>query len=130
MTYRFVAFALEHHGHLESKVDRRLAEMAQAGVRSVVLLGATMVARMVVDPAPSRQIQVAGVPAEMESGEQFCGVPLLREEELTRDLPWGPSWVEALHPAVLPVTAMDESQAVEAVLHRLALSAERVRHLA
>lgn len=46
LTYRFVRLTLASYEKLEARVEQRLGELAQAGVRRVVLLGSGEVARL------------------------------------------------------------------------------------
>ena len=123
LTYRFVRLTLAFYEELEARVKQRLGELAQVGVRRLVLLGWGEVARIVLDQASGLGVQVVGVVGERagsDGGPGGCGegvssVPMLADLS-------GVAWDGVL--------VTEGGDAVEAELARLGVTEERVWTLA
>ena len=107
------------YNEVEERVRRCLQEMAGAGVRQLVLWGASDAARIVMDLVESSEIQVVGVLDDMYMDTSFNGAPVLRAAELS-----GCVWDGVL------ITALDELEAVEAQLRDRGLVEEQIWRLA
>jgi len=118
LTYRFLRFTLDFYNQMEAKFSRCLREMARAGVKRVVLYGASEAARIVLELVDGNGIEVVGVLDEGYAGKVFRGVRVLRGEELS-----GCAWDGVL------ITALDDLEQVDARLREMGLSEERVWRL-
>jgi DNA-binding MarR family transcriptional regulator len=81
LTYNFLKFTLSFYGQMEAKLHRCLGEMAEAGVKRVVLYGAGDVARILLGLTDA-QVKIIGVVDEWYEGEYFYGVRVLRNGQL------------------------------------------------
>ena len=95
LTYRFLKFTLDFYNKVEAKLRQSLADMMEAGVRSLVLYGASDVARILLGMVNGEDVEVAGVVDEDYEGEGFHGVPVVKGKHLN-DLVWDGVLITAL----------------------------------
>ena len=115
LTYGFLRFTLDFYTRMEEKLRGCLAEMADAGVKRVVLYGASDVARILLGLVDGGCPEVVGVLDEVHEGHVFHGVPVVRGEGLG-ELAWD---------GVL-ITSLDGFEEVEERLQALGVDAEAV----
>jgi len=109
LTYGFLKFTLDFYNRMEAKLCRCLGEMAEAGVKQVVLYGASDVARILLDLADCKRPEIVGVVVEGDYDEpEFHGVPVIKNGHL-HDVTWD---------AVL-ITTLEVVVEAEAQLHQL-----------
>ena len=83
LTYRFLKYTLDFYNQVEAKLKRGLRDMAAAGVKKVVLCGASEAARIVLGLVDEHGIEVIGVVDEsLVEGERFNGLPALQNGDL------------------------------------------------
>ena len=75
-------FTLGFYNQVESKLQQCLGDMAQSGVRKVVIYGATEAARIVMGLVESTDIQIVGVVDETLVSSSFSGAVVLKPEDL------------------------------------------------
>jgi len=115
LTYRFLKFTFDFYNQVESKLKRSLRDMAKAGVKRVVLCGASEAVNIVLGLVEGNRIEVVGV-LDREDGEiRFEGLPVIQWSDL-QEIAWD---------GVL-ITALDELEEVEARLSDLGLPEERI----
>ena len=100
---------------MEEKLRGCLAEMAEAGVKRVVLYGASDVARILLGLVDGACPEVVGVLDETHEGHAFHGVPVVRGEGLG-ELAWD---------GVL-ITSLDGFEEAEERLQTLGVKAEAI----
>ena len=87
LTYGFLRFTLNVYGKLEEKLRRSLDEIASAGVRKVLLYGASDAARILLGIVNGERVEVVGVIDDEYDGLEFHGVPVINNAQLG-DLQW------------------------------------------
>ena len=87
LTCRFLQVTLDYYNRVEEKLEECLAEMGRAGVRRVLLYGASDAARIVIGLAGGKRIRVVGVVDDGLDGGEFRGTPVVVPGELGR-LDW------------------------------------------
>ena len=92
---------------------KRLDEMGEAGVRRVVLYGASDVARILLGMVNGEGLEVVGVIDGKYEGHEFQGVPVIERLE---DMEWD---------GVL-ITALDDFETVEEQLRKLGVASEGI----
>ena len=118
LTYRFLKVTLGYYNQVEEKLEQCLTEMGRAGVRSVILYGASDAARIVMGLVGGNGIDVIGVVDDGLEAGQFSGVPVVRAQDVSRR-----EWDAIL------VTALDELDAVDGQIERLGLPESKVWRL-
>ena len=118
LTYRFLKVTLGYYNQVEEKLEQCLAEMGRAGVRRVILYGASDAARIVMGLVGGNGIRAVGVVDDgLEVGE-FSGVPVVAPGDVSR-LGWDG----------MLVTALDNLDAVDDQIEKLGLPESRVWRL-
>ena len=115
LTYGFLKFTLDFYNRVEEKLHRCLGEMASAGVKRVVLYGASDVARVLFGMVDGDGVTVVGVVDDAHGAGVFNGMPVVKSWEL-RDLAWD---------GVL-ITALEDFEGAEARLQKLGVSQEAI----
>ena len=115
LTYGFLRFTLDFYTRMEAKLRGCLAEMADCGVKRVVLYGAGDVARILLGLADGAYREVVGVVDEAYEGHAFYGVPVVRGQQVG-DLTWE---------AVL-ITAVDDFEGAEDRVRALGVAEDAV----
>ena len=118
LTYRFLKFTLDFYGKMEEKLLRCLTEMLQAGVKRVVLYGASDVARILLGLVDGVGVDVIGVVDDSYEGREFHGVSVFKSEQLN-ELRWD---------GVL-ITALEDFDRVEERLQELGVVQEAIWRL-
>ena len=118
LTYRFLKLTLAFYNQVEEKLERCLREMEQAGVRRMVLCGASEAAKIVNNKVSGGEIQIIGVLDEACSESEFAGLPLLKPDDLSHM-----AWDGVL------VTALDDLDEVDSRLEAMTIPKEKVWHL-
>ena len=112
LTYAFLKFTMDFYGQMEVKLRECLSEMAAAGVRRVVLYGASDVARILTGLMDG-QMAVVGVVDAGYEGHDFHGAPVVRALD-------GVVWDGVL------ITALDGVDEAEAALVAQGVKAEAI----
>ena len=115
LTYGFLKFTLDFYNRVEEKLRRCLSEMASAGVKRVVLYGASDAARVLFGMVDGDGVAVVGVVDDAHGSGVFSGMPVVKSWEL-RDLAWD---------GVL-ITALEDFEGAEARLEELGVSQEAI----
>ena len=113
LTYGFLEFTLGFYNQVEQKLRHCLARMEQAGVKRVLLCGASEAARIVLGLVQGNGIVVVGVLERAPGAAEFEGYPILDIAD-TESVEWD---------RVL-ITALDDLQGVEAWLRESGIIAE------
>lgn len=87
LTYRFLKFTIDFYGKMEEKLLGCLHSMTQAGVKRVVLYGASDVARILLGLVNGAEMDVMGVVDDAYEGREFHGIPVFKSHQLN-DLCW------------------------------------------
>ena len=95
-----------------------LADMRTAGVRRLVLLGASDAARIVLGLVGGNGISVVGVLDDQHEDEEFAGVRVIQRAELA-ELEWD---------GVL-ITALDDLDGIDDLVRAMGLPAQKVWRL-
>jgi DNA-binding MarR family transcriptional regulator len=119
LTYRFLKFTLDFYNQVEMKLRSCLSDMAAAGVKKIVLCGASEAAKIVLGLVDGYGIEVVGVVDNGLNENRFDGVAVLKGEELGE-----------LHWDGLLITAIEGLEEVEAQLRDWGLPEERIWQLA
>ena len=114
LTYNFLKFTLGFYNRVEEKLRLCLGKMARAGVKQIVLYGASDVAKIVLDLVQDNNI-VMGVLDEGYEGDEFNGTQGVRKEDL-KEMSWD---------GVL-VTTLEDLEDVEEQLRCLGIPKEDV----
>ena len=118
LTYRFLKFTMGYYARVEEKLTECLAEIGSAGVRRLVLLGASDAARIVIGLVGGNGISVVGVLDEKHDDEELAGVRVIRPAELA-ELEWD---------GVL-ITALDDLDGADELVTAMGLPAHKVWRL-
>lgn len=118
LTYSFLKFTLDFYNQVEAKLRHCFNAMAASGVRSIVLCGASDVAKIVLEQVNKNGIEVVGVLDESFEGHLFHNMPIWDEHDL-REIKWD---------GVL-ITALEALEQVEAQLCDIGLPEERIWRL-
>ena len=81
LTYQFMKMTLGYYNRVEEKLQACLAAMGNAGVRKIVLFGASEVARIVLSVIEQDVVEVVGV-IDDDDRIPFEAIPTIRGEEL------------------------------------------------
>jgi len=82
LAYSFMKMTLGYYNRVEEKLQECLAAMGEAGMRQIVLFGASDAARVVLSVVQHEKIEVVGVVDNDFSGEAFAGIRVVPEGEL------------------------------------------------
>ena len=118
LTYGFLKFTMAYYNRVEEKLTECLTDMAPAGVKRVVLYGASDAARIVMGMVGDCGIEVVGVFDRDLDSAAFNDAPVVAASALSL-LKWD---------AVL-VTALDDLDTVDRELAGLGLPTEKVWRL-
>ena len=118
LAYSFMQFTLGFYNQVESKLQQCLSDMAQSGVRKVVIYGATDATRVVMGLVEGTDIQVVGIVDEMLDSSSFNGITVLKPEHLQ-----AVEWDGVL------IMALERFDEVEAELSNWGLPEERIWRL-
>jgi len=118
LAYRFMQFTLGFYNQVEQKLQQCLRDMAQSGVRKVVIYGATDATRIVMGLVDSTEIQIVGIIDKTLVGSSFNGVRVLEFEDL-QTVEWGG----------LLIMALEQLDEVEKQLSNWGLSEEQIWRL-
>ena len=95
LTYRFLKFTMGYYARVEEKLTECLADIGAAGVRRLVLLGASDAARIVIGLVGGNGISVVGVLDDQHNEEELAGVRVIRPAQLA-ELEWDGVLITAL----------------------------------
>ncbi len=118
LTYRFLKFTMGYYARVEEKLTACLADLGSAGVRRLVLLGASDAARIVIGLVGGNGISVVGVLDDTHNDEELAGVRVIRPAELA-ELEWD---------GVL-ITALDDLDGVDELVTAMGLPEQKVWRL-
>ena len=118
LTYRFLKFTMGYYARVEEKLMECLADIRTAGVRSLVLLGASDAARIVIGLVGGNGISVVGVLDDQHNDEELAGVRVIRTAALA-----GLEWDGML------ITALDDLDGVDELVTAMGLPAQKVWRL-
>lgn len=118
LTYRFLKFTLDFYNQVEIKLQHCLHDMASAGVKKIVLCGASEAAKIVLGLVDGNGIEVVGVVDHGFDEDRFDGLLMLQGEDLG-ELEWDG----------LLITALEGLEEVEAQLRDWGLPEERIWRL-
>jgi DNA-binding MarR family transcriptional regulator len=118
LTYRFLKFTLDFYNQVDIKLRRCLRDMAAAGVKRIVLCGASDAAKIVLGLVAGNGIEVVGVVDSGYDADQFDGLLVLQGEDLG-----GLQWDGML------ITALEELEEVESQLRDWGLPEEQIWRL-
>ena len=118
LTYRFLKFTLDFYNQVEVKLRHCLRDMAAAGVRTIVLCGASEAAKIVLGLVDGNGIEVVGIVDDGFGEDRFDGVSVLHGEDLG-ELEWDG----------LLITALEGLEEAEAQLRDWGLPEERIWRL-
>ena len=83
LTYRFVKFTLDFYSRLEQKLGDSLRQIADAGVKHLLLYGASDVARILLDMTDGRPVAICGIADDSAQGEGFYGIQVISSKRIT-----------------------------------------------
>jgi DNA-binding MarR family transcriptional regulator len=95
LTYGFLKFTLDFYNQVDSKFRCCLQDMSAAGIRKIVLVGASEAARIVLSLVERNGIEVIGVVDSGFPEDRFDGCPLLESDELG-EMEWDGILITAL----------------------------------
>ena len=118
LTYRFLEFTLGFYNQVEQKLLHCLDRMEHAGVRRILLCGASDAARIVLGLVQGSGIEVVGVIDRNSLESEFEGLPLLSPNSLN-SLKWN---------GVL-ITVLDDLEATEIWLGKCGIAEAKIWRL-
>lgn len=118
LTYRFLKFSLSFYNCVEDKFTHCLSEIEQAGVRRIVLYGASNAVRVVTDLVKGKGLAVMGVLDERCLDDEYEGMRVWKNVRAI-DVDWDG----------LLVTDLAEWDEVERRLGKLALPEKKIWRL-
>jgi DNA-binding MarR family transcriptional regulator len=96
LTYSFMKMTIGYYNRVEEKLQECLGAMGKAGMRQIVLFGASDAARIVLSVVQHEKIEVVAVADDSFSGEAFGGIRVVSEDELC-SLVWDGILVTAIN---------------------------------
>ena len=118
LTYRFLEFTLSFYNQVEEKLRYCLARMARAGVRRILLCGASDAARIVLGQVPGNGIEVAGLLDRSTNAAEFEGYRIL-DIANSEEVEWDGVLITALDDPESTETWLTESGIAKAKIWRL-----------
>ena len=83
LTYGFLRFTLDFYNRVEEKLRGCVRDMADTGIRRVVLCGASDAARIFINMCQETdELSLLGVVDEDPPGQDFSGIPVVKFEDL------------------------------------------------
>lgn len=82
LTYRFREFTLKFYSQFQPNLEHCLRRMQEAGVRQLVLGGASDVTRIVSEQVDDNGISIVGLLDEELNDGAYEGIPVIRERDL------------------------------------------------
>ena len=95
LTYRFLKFTLDFYNQVEIKLRRCLCDVAAAGVRKIILCGASEAARIVLELVGGYGIEVIGVIDSNFTDSKYNGASVVLSEDLG-EMEWDGILITAL----------------------------------
>lgn len=116
LTYGFLRFTLDFYNQVEEKLRRQVRDIANAGVRRVVLCGASDAARILISMCrETGDLALLGVVDENADDPEFFGIPILSRDDLKN-----------LDCEGVLITALDNIDSEEEGLVTSGVSAEKI----
>ena len=119
LTYRFLQYTLSQYNQAEMKFRRCLQDMADSGIRRIVLFGVSETSRIVQGLVGEFDIEIVGIVDAQYDESEYDGLPVLKGSVL-----------DGAHGYGVLITAFDALDRVEVELREWQVPADRVWRLA